>query len=625
MTPAAKKALPFAKQGWKLFPAYWDVEKEKHKGYVGWGGSSSSDLKQLDIWDASFPDAYYCVNLKASGLVAIDVDTKKGKVGRETLVSVCGNGNGPLPPTMQSLTPNDGDHHIYKGDCARGTNKLGQDIDIPHMIPLPGQIVPGKGEYKLVRGGIPAELPEWVVQIAGTPREKNPVVDEPLCDWDLPHNIKRYKEWLINEAPEAIENDHGDEKTFKIVAKTGRDLAISQEKTLELMLEHWNETKAHPPWSPKDLAEKVANGYTYGNVGAPGNSTVDAMFEDAPPLTPEEIREAAVVKKKRQLITLVPIGDVLKNANKAVDWQIKGFIEQGSMVFGFGDPDTFKSFVMSVSMAASLATGTPWFGHEVKRKYSVVVFAGEGQRGMARRFAAWSKHTGVSLKGALLCISDSPAQILNETHYRGVCTEIEKFGKEYGGPDVLVFDTLTRNQGGGSQSSDEDMGSVVNKIDMIADCTKQIIHHTGHKEKSRMMGSVVLPGAADAHFKFQRLSKNDHLGPVSMQCTKMKDADRSPSMIFQPERVDLGLDEEGGVIDSLAMEYVGGQMTDIDFGADTDRIYEMLCEGAKQVEIAAALGIGKRTVERVVREAREVGLIINSGSTRSPKWIINHV
>src|SRR3546814_20873793 len=50
---------------------------------------------------------------------------------------------------------------------------------------------------------------------------------------------------------------------------------------LELMLEHWNETKAHPPWAPENLAKKVENAWRYRDHPA-GVANPQAAFEPIP-------------------------------------------------------------------------------------------------------------------------------------------------------------------------------------------------------------------------------------------------------------------------------------------------------------------------------------------------------
>src|SRR5690606_4620106 len=51
------------------------------------------------------------------------------------------------------------------------------------------------------------------------------------------------------------------------------------ETALDLMLEHWNETKAIPPWPPEDLETKVHNAFSYA-TGGWGAKTAAGEFGD---------------------------------------------------------------------------------------------------------------------------------------------------------------------------------------------------------------------------------------------------------------------------------------------------------------------------------------------------------
>jgi len=126
-----------------------------------------------------------------------------------------------------------------------------------------------------------ASLPTWIVSMAGAPRPDRPEkAQEPISGWDHPSDIQRYKNWLINQAPEAHEGDGGDATTLQIAMK-GRDFGVSQETALGLMLKYWNDDKAFPPWEPQDLQKKVQNAYKY-STDTPGNSSVHSMFSNDP-------------------------------------------------------------------------------------------------------------------------------------------------------------------------------------------------------------------------------------------------------------------------------------------------------------------------------------------------------
>jgi len=73
--------------------------------------------------------------------------------------------------------------------------------------------------------------------------------------------FRRYKKYLLEEAPFATEGQNGDVTTLK-VAHVGRDYGLAPELTLDLMLQFYN-PHCIPPWDPEELLIKVRNAYTY--------------------------------------------------------------------------------------------------------------------------------------------------------------------------------------------------------------------------------------------------------------------------------------------------------------------------------------------------------------------------
>ena len=105
------------------------------------------------------------------------------------------------------------------------------------MTPLPGVYAPGKGHYGPLNGGPFAPLPQWVIDRAGRPLEKDPALDIPACELDLPTNINLAINYLINLAPEAIEGQGGDPTAYSVACRV-RDLGISEAMCEDLMIEH---------------------------------------------------------------------------------------------------------------------------------------------------------------------------------------------------------------------------------------------------------------------------------------------------------------------------------------------------------------------------------------------------
>lgn len=91
---------------------------------------------------------------------------------------------------------------------------------------------------------------------------------------DDPFSIQRAVGYLSNAHP-AIEGENGDQTTFATAAKC-REFGLSEARTLDLMLEHWN-PRCEPPWDTPELSLKVANAYAYASR-AQGSAHPSIMF-----------------------------------------------------------------------------------------------------------------------------------------------------------------------------------------------------------------------------------------------------------------------------------------------------------------------------------------------------------
>jgi len=379
MTPF-QKALPFAKRGWFLFPSFWNGTN--HIGLVRWGTGSSNDVKVMEEWSKKWPDAYFCVNLEASGLINIDVDNKNGKFGSEVLKSLP-----ELPITMKATTPNGGEHYYFVGDCQRGANKLGIGVDLPHMSPLPGQTVPGKGTYALVQRGVPAILPKFVSSIAGTKREnKERSLDRDkdiTTSLDEKASIKIAIQYLTERAPEAVEGSGGDSITYNVICRT-RDFGISQEKAVELLSTYWNNSKAFPPWPESELERKISNAYLYARDTI-GNSSVESMFPDLPETKKE------LVKSDLFLCA----ADLKLSDLKPRDWLLGYRYLPGFITLTIAPGGAGKS-VLTLLEGLAIASGKQLTYDAVKRRAPVWVLNTEDPKDeLNRRVWATAAHYGL--------------------------------------------------------------------------------------------------------------------------------------------------------------------------------------------------------------------------------------
>ena len=233
-----------------------------------------------------------------------------------------------------------------------------------------------------------------------------------------------------------------------------------------------------------------------------------------------------------------------------VDWLIEDILERNTLGLMFADPGAFKTFV-ALYMATAIATGTDWFGHKVCQG-AVFIIAGEGHNGLKKRLMAWERHTGISLSGAPLYISNRAAQFYDTDAAAMVAEAIEDLVKQSGQkPALIIIDTLARNFGGGDENSTQDMNIYVERIDGLRNrwnVTILNVHHTGHGEKTRARGAMALKGAMDHEYC---MTKDADTGIVTFQSTKTKDGPNPAPKYF--ELVKVPLEHPDGIIDGAAL------------------------------------------------------------------------
>lgn len=248
------------------------------------------------------------------------------------------------------------------------------------------------------------------------------------------------------------------------------------------------------------------------------------------------------------------VGEIIGAGLKPIAWLVRKYVEADSLALLFGDPGCGKSFA-AIDLSCCIATGTPWHGNRTTPG-AVFYIAGEGQNGLARRFAAWEQHNNVPLRGAPLFVSQRPAQLCNVVAAEDVSSAVDELARETGQkPALIVIDTLARNLGGADENSAKDMSAFIANLDGCLRskwrATVLVVHHSGHADKSRARGSTALKGALDAEYS---LTKDD-AGVVRVEATKMKDAEQPAPVAFTmlPVLLNGVLDEDGEPVSSVAL------------------------------------------------------------------------
>jgi hypothetical protein len=162
---------------------------------------------------------------------------------------------------------------------------------------------------------------------------------------------------------------------------------------------------------------------------------------------------------------------------------IDGLITVGDKSVLGGASQSGKSF-LAIHMAMCIGTAMSFFGRKILAPGLVIYQAGEGGRGIKKRFRAWRQHFGVPKdKRVPVYILQSKVDIhSHEGDTARLIDEIKGIERMYGMPVVALFiDTLQKAQGMADENSGRDMGVVMANVDRIAaavpGCHVCLVHH----------------------------------------------------------------------------------------------------------------------------------------------------
>lgn len=195
----------------------------------------------------------------------------------------------------------------------RNSVRVGKTSDTPagfaDLRGTGGQVVAEAGihpdtgaTYTCIEAKPIAECPRWLTALLADHNVTEAHTGkrgEVLIESDDIFATDRAVRYLTTCEP-AIEGQGGDTQTFAVAARC-RDYGLSEQYTLQLMLEHFN-PRCQPEWTPDDLAVKVGNAYAHGanpqGCDNPIGSFMASGFlnVDTPPIaTPSPVVSSAPV------------------------------------------------------------------------------------------------------------------------------------------------------------------------------------------------------------------------------------------------------------------------------------------------------------------------------------------
>ena len=153
-------ALSYANKGWKVFPVTPNLKtpltalaRQGHK-------NATSELAIIEQWWTEHPTANIGLNLGASGLVCVDVDSYKEDCVFDTYMQAR-----ELPETLQQCSARGGAHYIFKSPPdAEYPGILGEGVDVKHkgyILLEPSTF--DAGAYSWINDITPADAPDWLL------------------------------------------------------------------------------------------------------------------------------------------------------------------------------------------------------------------------------------------------------------------------------------------------------------------------------------------------------------------------------------------------------------------------------------------------------------------------------
>jgi Bifunctional DNA primase/polymerase, N-terminal/Primase C terminal 1 (PriCT-1) len=164
-----KAALALAMRGLAVFPC-WQNRKTpvcKH-GFK----EATTDPKIIEAWWSSYPFANIAVATgRVSGVFVVDIDEKRGRTGEADLRALEVK-HGPLPATVESITPSKGRHLWFRMpefSVPSSVGKIAPGIDIRGdggYVLVPPSCVDSHYSWSVDSASEFADAPQWLFPIA---------------------------------------------------------------------------------------------------------------------------------------------------------------------------------------------------------------------------------------------------------------------------------------------------------------------------------------------------------------------------------------------------------------------------------------------------------------------------
>src|SRR6185295_10754399 len=261
-------------------------------------------------------------------------------------------------------------------------------------------------------------------------------------------------------------------------------------------------------------------------------------------------------------------------------WLIKHWIPAQALVMINAKPGIGKTF-LALDIALHIASNKPFWMDNIVHGGSVIYLAGEGHIGLKKRIKAWVQyHNAAQIN---LFISNRGLQLNTPEGLLETTNAIERSNLK---PILIVVDTVHRFMQGDVSDYEE-----ANKLVKACDNLKQLfgatiilVHHTGHSDDSRGMGSRIWRMSIDIDINISEEGKL-----IKVKQTKDRDDEAASSLLLEFHKVIINgcYDEDNEPVSSVILrqshEEVMPQLDDAKIKEDADLFIEIWVWAGKEL------------------------------------------
>lgn len=266
-----------------------------------------------------------------------------------------------------------------------------------------------------------------------------------------------------------------------------------------------------------------------------------------PPLHDVVVDDEEFERIKAGLVWAHEITDVA-----ASPYIIKGMLAPKSLSMMYGPSNSGKSF-LALHLAASISTGTPWFGRKVE-KAPVLYLAAEGEYGIRNRVLGLRQ--SFSIPEWMMAFRFSDIDFLHGLDCsQRTAKELDVIERLSGlRPSVVVVDTLSQSMAGGDENDPADMTKVIRNLGHVSrECSVTIllVHHLGKDATRGARGHSSLRAAIDTEIEISV----GETGVRTASVTKQRDMPFGEPIHFTLRSIVLGEDDDGeDITTAMAVE-----------------------------------------------------------------------